>query len=174
MDYVRFYLIEPVMFLLRIETILYEALPQAVWWGVFLLIIGIIAFRSLARNIKFPARRRGHQHGERLSRARTWSRWIELSSRGNYSKWLLARHLANLTVKTIAHQERLSPEQFRTNLIAGEADLPPHVMEYLQVGLGSPSFRHYSDLLALFKTRKTRSPLEIDLEGIVDFLETKF
>jgi hypothetical protein len=174
MDFVRLYLIEPIIYILRIENILYEALPQAVWWGIFLLIVGVIAFRSLVRNVLYPAKIKENLRGEHSSRARTWSRWIELSQRGNYSKWLLARHLANLAVRIIAHQDRLSPEKVRKNLVDSESNLPPQVLAYFQVGLGSPSFRHYSDLLALFNSSRTMSPLEIDPEIIVNYLENNF
>ena len=178
-DYVRMYILAPVLYALRIERIIYEALPQAVWWGIFLLILLVIAIRTLMRSYKpIPVDIRNVEE-QHFSRARTWSRWIWISRRGNYSKWLLARHFAELALNLQSYQERQSLEQIRAQILSGKADISPAILDYFQVGLDTPSFRHYSELLARLKSTRHKSstlplsPLNLDPEIIVQYLETK-
>jgi len=146
-DYVHRYILAPVLYTLRIERILYEAFPQPVWWGIFLFVLAVIAIRSLLRGYQSTSVDAGSLNEDRMSRARSWSRWIEMSYRGNYSKWLLARHLADLASNILVYQERQPLERIRARIMNSEADIPPDIQDYLQIGLNMPSFRHYSEFL---------------------------
>lgn len=172
MDLVRTYLLEPLVYALRIERLLVRLLPQAVWWGAFLLLLAFFAVRSL-RYKRNPVSRRAYARPQSLGQARTWSRMVRLSRRGNYSKWLLARNVSELAVAMIAHQERLTPAQTRVALRAGKVKLPPEVWAYLQVGLDAPSFPHYADFLSRLRSARHPSALDLDLEVILTYLEDK-
>ena len=58
-------------------------------------------------------------------------------------------------------------------LKTGAIALPPGIQEYVQLGLDSPSFRHYTDFLAYMRAARHIAPLELDPEVIIRFLENK-
>lgn len=172
-DSVSTYVITPAVYAFRIARIIYEALPQAVWWVVFLSILTLVAVRNLLRQLRITAPPPELVREERPSRARLWSRWLEFYQKGDYSRWLLARNLSKLTLEIFAHQERQSLEQARERLLTGKIHLPPEVQAYIQIGLAAPSFRHYTDLLALLRSTRSDSPLDLDPERIIEYLETR-
>ncbi|MBN1148038.1 MAG: hypothetical protein JXA78_12340 [Anaerolineales bacterium] len=165
------YIIAPATYAWRIVTIIYEALPQVVWWVIFLAILATVAARNLARHLRLAGPAPLPIQEQRLSRARLWARWLELSEKGDYSKWLLARNLARLALEIFAHQERQSLEQTREHLQSGKVRLPPDIQAYIQVGLEAPSFRHYTDILALLHSTHSVSPLDLNPERVIEFLE---
>lgn len=172
-DSVSKYVILPFTYLWRMIEIIYEALPQAFWWVIFLLILSTVALRNVLRHFRLSGPAPLPIQEQRISRARSWARWLELSGKGDYSQWLLARNLARLTLDIFAHQERQSPEQARAHLQGGKYRLPPEILAYIQVGLDAPSFRHYTDLLALLHSTRSASPLDLDPEKIIEFLENR-
>ncbi len=200
MDYIHKYILLPTLYILKIGNVIYEALPQAIWWGIFLIILAVIALGSLLRGHKSSSDRTKVLEEEFYSRARSWTRWFFMSHRGHYSKWLLARHLSDLTIQVLAYQDRQTPEQIRARILDGELDIPSTIWNYLQVGLNTPSFRHYSEFLNkrswirlstrfwitrciskiprignVFSIERTisPSPLDLDPEIIIQFLETR-
>jgi hypothetical protein len=171
-DSVRKYLLEPLIYAYRIERILYEALPQALWWGIFILVLAAIALRSLRIDPAPPTRTRTSS-GARPSRARAWRQAIAGTARGHYSRWLLAREIADLALHIVAHQERITHAQARIQLKSGAITLPPGIQEYIQMGLDSPSFRHYTDFLAYMRSTRHSAPLELDPEVVIEYLENR-
>jgi hypothetical protein len=172
-DAIRHFLIAPLIYTYRFFRIIYEALPQVAWWVVFLLLLVLLAVRSILRYLKFSPRLPGAGQDDRLSRARCWSHWLQVSRQGDYSRWLLARNIAKLALEILAHQERRSLEQTRQLMQAGKIHLPPEVHAYLRVGLDAPSFRHYSEFLNLLRSTRSASPLDLDPEVVIRYLETR-
>ena len=170
MGSVRRYLLEPMIFAYRIERLIYEALPQALWWGIFIFILLIIALRSMRLEPVSLSRNQSKKE-LRPSRAQTWRQMVAGTGHGSYSRWLLAREIADLTLRVIAHQERISVGQARNQLKSGVIQLPPGIMEYVQMGLDAPSFRQYTDFLAYLRSGRHSPPLELDPEVIIAYLE---
>lgn len=171
-DYVRAYVLDPFIYLYRIVGLVYRALPQALWWGLFLLVLIFIAIRSLRGEREVNPRKKP-EPASRASRALVWANLLRSAGRGNYSRWLLAREMGNLTLRIIAHQERLSPGQARNLLQSGKITLPPGIQEYVAMGLDAPSFRHYSDLLVYMRANRYRPPQEIAPETMIEYLENR-
>lgn len=171
---VREYLVKPVIYTFRLAQVLYESLPQMVWWGVLLLFLAIFTIRLLSEKLGSTSSGSAQIVEGRLSRATAWSRWFDRSRRGDYSRWLVARQLTSLAVDLFALQERLPTDQVRQYLREGRLALPPEVQAYLEMGLDIPSYRHYSDLLSLFRSSHTASPLDQDPEIVVRFLEDRY
>jgi hypothetical protein len=170
-DAIRHFLIEPLFYFYRFFQILYVAMPQIVWWILFLVLLALLAARTLFRHIKITPVRQQPVQADRLSRARAWSHWLEISDQGDYSRWLLARNMAKLALEILAHQERQSLEEAQQLIRAGKIRLPVEVQAYFQIGLDAPSFRHYSEFLTLLRSTRSASPLDLDPEIIVQYLE---
>ena len=170
MESVRSYILEPMVFAYRIERLIYEALPQGFWWGLFILVLVIIALRSIKfEPLALP--RKQPKDEQRQSRAQDWRQLVASTGRGSYSRWLLAREIADLTLRVIAHQERISLGQARNQLKSGQIQLPPEIQAYVQMGLDAPSFRQYTDFLAYLRSSPRSAPLEMDPEIIIEYLE---
>jgi hypothetical protein len=172
-DTIRHFLLAPLFYIYRFFQIIYEAMPQFAWWIAFLLILVLLAVRSLLPHMKITPRRQKPIEADHLSRARAWSHWLEISNQGDYSRWLLARNMARLALGIMAHQERQSLEQTRQLIQTGKIRLPAEVRAYFQVGLDAPSFRHYSEFLTLLRSTRSASPLDLDPEIVIQYLEDR-
>ena len=172
MEVVRRYLLEPMIFAFRIERLIYEALPQALWWGLFIGILAIIALRSMKlKPVSFIGKQPKKE--KRPSRAQAWRRLVTGTDRGTYNRWLLAREIADLTLRVIAHQERISVGQARNQLKSGLIQLPAEIQGYVEMGLDAPSFRQYTDFLAYMRSNRQSAPLDLDPEIIIEYLENR-
>ena len=165
-------ILAPMVYLYQIGSLLYRALPQAIWWGVLVLFLTLIAWKTLVRR-RWTYQPQMSLVGESLSRAQSWTRWVERMPQGDYSRWLFARQVADLVVSLIAQRERLSNEQARQAIKTGRVKLPPEILVYLQLGLDAPSFRHYSEYVQRYRYASGASPFDLDPQSIVTFLENE-
>lgn len=172
-DLVGVYLIAPFIYAFRLVKLVIDAAPQVLWWGALLLLLVIIAFRSISVRWSSGSKMGDPPEEGRLSRTVTWSRLFKMAGKGDYSRWLLARQLAELTLELFAFQERLPLQEARKELLRHGVDLSPEILDYLETGWDVPSFRHYADLLNRWRFSQKRFPLDIDPEVIVDYLESE-
>ena len=173
MDPVRTYLIEPLIYALRIESLIYQAIPEWFWWSLFLIFLGVVAIRSLNLEPKRPSRTRKNNR-DHSGRANDWREMVLGTERGRYSRWLLAREVAHLTLDVISHQERTTRGQARNLIKAGQVQLPAEFHDYVIVGLDSPSYRRYTDFLAYLRSSRHAEPLDIEPEVIIEYLENLY
>jgi hypothetical protein len=153
--------------------LLYESLPQLPLWILFLVLVGVIAVRSLMRR-PGAVRKRVEPDVEPRGQVRVLARWIERASRGEYFRWSLAQHLGGLAWEIMAQREHTTSAQLKGRLSASDLDLPPVVEAYLQ----SDRLARHSALAGLLVTIRDRlgtgdrSPaLDPDLVQVVEFLE---
>ncbi len=170
-DFVGYVFVTPFLYLFWVGRLIFEAIPQIITWGLFLVIALTIALYSLLKH-RPPLRRSQRAfktaHQERIE---TWLKLIERTDQETYYQWQLAQHLRKLTLAILAHDERLPTRQIQQRLTEGELDIPPEIEAYLQASL--TSFSHLSDLIPRSRLRKTASPLDPDLEQIAQFLEKR-
>ena len=125
--------IVPLLFLWWVARVLYESIPQALLWGIFVAIAVPLIAKSLAwRAAPLPtavpqAGTRGH--------VADWSRWLRDSSRDDHARWQLAQRLSQLAVEALALREQCSPQEINRRLQNGSLDLPPDLRAYLRAGL---------------------------------------
>lgn len=170
-DFVRETLVDPILYIIWIVQLAVGMLSQALIWAVFLLIFLFLAIRSLWQIS--PAATKTHTpETRRRGRVGVWQRWIDLASRDRYSKWRLARHLGDLSVDVLAHESRLTPEEVREQVSAGQLTAKPEVLNYLSAAVSTQTLRDYITLdERRFGTPTSR--LDIDLEQIAQFLEAQ-
>lgn len=150
-----------------------DSLPQPILWVMFIVIAIIIAVRSLLIRRSTPEAT-SEAMKLRMGRVHNLMHAINRSSEGLYFKWRLAQHLLGLTVNTLAHQERTSPNLMRERLKSGGLDAPSEIEAYLLAGL-TPVLSTPSNLLsrlrqAIMPTHRI-SPLDLDPEKVIQFLE---
>lgn len=189
MELVRTYFLSPILHTTRIIKIIYDGFPKEICWGISLVFLAIIAIRSLMNYFQPQTAYKIPVNESPQSRAKTWSNWVVLSRRGNYSKWLLARHLTELFLEVLATQEKQSSEIVKSRIMNGEYNIPPEIEAYLQAGLSAQSFQQYTQYLGnrlllrwinsypIFRQIRNSvlpSPLNLDPAIMVEFIENQY
>ncbi|MGD2040942.1 MAG: hypothetical protein PVH11_08955 [Anaerolineae bacterium] len=153
--------------------LLYESLPQLPLWILLLLLLVVIALRSLVRR-PGTVRQQVEPDVEPQGQVRVLARWIERASRGEYFRWSLAQHLGGLAWEIMAQREHTTPAQLKGRRSAGDLDLPPVVEAYLL----SDQLPRHSAMASLLATIRDRlgiggRPLALDpdLVQVIEFLE---
>ncbi len=147
--------------------------PQPVLWFILLLIACIfLADSTLGR----PRRRRGDREVEtpRHGRVGEWGQWLRQAKRRphqDFYRWRLAKNLSMLAMDVLSHGERAGPEQGGPSDGEEVAALPADVQAYLQAGQTVVPFRRFAFLRRVLRLRSEFSPLDLDPERVVGFLE---
>jgi hypothetical protein len=155
----------PLLFLWWVAQVFYQSIPQALLWGVFV----VIAVLLVAKNFPAgsaplpPSAPQSVAHG----RVAEWSRWLHDSRRDDHSRWRLAQKLSLLAIETLAFREQCSPQEIGRQLRDGSLDIPPQVRDYLQAGSAPFTPR----LRRRFGQPAQADPLATDPQLMIDYLE---
>lgn len=174
LDTVRKFIVAPLLPLLQVGQLLFQTIPQALLWTLGLLVAVAIALRSLAWRAR-PTPRKGGAVIAHTGPVQTWVRWFQQQEQGDYFKKRLAHRLGQLAVQALAPYERLTAHQARRLL--DHLNAPPEVRAYLQAGFEpeppalAARFGFLARLRNLMRMRKQRSPLDLDPDEVVQFLE---
>jgi len=171
-DFFGKYILEPMILLYRISLLIIKALPQAIWWGIFVFVLGLLTLQIFRPKVN-PVIRKRQVEDERISRARFWTRMTGLETHGDYSKWLLSRQAAKLVVEIIAHQERLTLGQACNYIQEKKITLPADIRDYVEIGLNIPTFNQYSEMYSTQGPNMSPLPLDLDPEILVEYLENR-
>ena len=171
-DWVQETLVTPLLYVVWLAQLLLASIPQALLWAVFLVLLLRVAAGSLrsggpARPVR-PAYRALAQRG----RVQTLARWIH-STRREYFKRQLARHLGEMAVQVTRPHELLMPSEISAALRSGQVDAPPDILAYFRAGLDmySRPAGLLSRLARFARKQAPTSPLDLELEQVVRFLE---
>ncbi|HEX9924129.1 MAG TPA: hypothetical protein VGD99_15845 [Anaerolineae bacterium] len=165
-------ILPPLLYGYWIGRLLLAAVPEAIFWGVFTALAALIVIRSMVKQpppLRWPRRAIPERHQERVE---SWLKLLERARQETYYQWQLARSLRQLALAMVAHQEQLTIKQTQQRLLAGQLDLPPDVAAYLLASLSS--FSYLSDLPPSAGPGSTGSPLDLEPERLVEFLEKQF
>jgi len=166
-EYTR-HLIMPFLFIVWVGQLLFETIPQAIIWGLFVAIALLIAGCSLfKRSALSPTAPRLQPPPE--GRIESWARLIEQSKQETYYRWQLAQPLQELAIDVLAYRQRSTPRQIKQQLVGNPLDLPPEIQAYLQASM--TSFSHLLADRSRFRPGSAPTPLDLALEEIVQYLE---
>lgn len=171
-DLVRSILVPPVLYAFWMARIVYQTLPQLFWWGLVMLILLLIAARSLTLRSN-STKSTESAHRTRESRLDMWTKWIDQTRKGGYFRWYLAHELGRLYLSVLASRERLTNDQALTRLVNKKTGLPPDVQAYVETGLDARQSFTFGDLGGKLPFRSKSSPLDLELEEIIEILESK-
>jgi hypothetical protein len=168
-QFVREVIVIPFLYLLWIGRFLFEAVPQAVLWAVFSMILMLIMLMSFSTNRKSEPQRY-KQTAAAQGRIEPWLELIQKAERDAYFKWRLAQGLQKLALDMLAHQADLPLKQVRQQLKDGELSLPPAVLAYFQASL--KSLGYLAVPRRFFSSKAETSPLDLDPAQVVQCLES--
>ncbi len=157
----------PLLFLWWAAQVVYESIPQALLWGVFVAIAVLLVAKSFPWSTA-PLPPVASQ-AVLLGRVADWSRWLSKSSRDDYSRWRLAQRLSQLAVEMLAFREQCSPQEISRRLKNGSLDIPPQLRAYLHAG--STPYTPKPRLRRRFGRPAQAVPLATDPQLVIDYLE---
>jgi hypothetical protein len=165
-DFVREKVIIPFLKVLRF----FDDLPQDLIWFFFIGVILFFAYKTLIKwkMAGFKSRRTPVVNPGQIE---VLAELMRKANQGDYFRERLAQYLGDLTLKILAHRERLTPEMIKERLKSGTLDVPPEILLYLQAGLLWDSPHHRKREKMHLRSTAHDSPLDLDPKRIVQFLE---
>jgi hypothetical protein len=129
---VREVVVIPLLYLLWLTRVLFESVPQVVWWVGFLAIAALVAWSSLAGPRPAPPARQPAP----LLRApvAAWAGRFQRAADDRDARWLLAQRLGQLALELLATQEQRAAQGLWQYLRDESSDIPPAVRAYLLAG----------------------------------------
>ena len=176
-------IVVPLLYFLWLGRLLWQSLPQALLWILFLALGLYLAAKSLSvgrdrthrmRPVRKPAIDEAGYPGS----VAVWARRVELAGRREYYRWYLAQHLGRLAQEVLAYRARLAPDQVKSHQVLREdrLDVPPEIRAYFEAGqqLTPPRrvrFPRLSRLASRLRSPAESPPLDLDPERAIRFLE---
>jgi hypothetical protein len=161
--FVRDVIVIPLFYVFWLLRLLFESISQVLLWGLFVVVVVIVAGRSLVKRV--PRLQGRPVEERRRGRVEEWLRLIQQTKQGAFGKWRLANALGQLAVEVLAGEERLEPKEIRRRLENGTLDVPPEIRAYLQSRMPVASAQRHA------RPRARATDSDPDLERIVQFLE---
>jgi hypothetical protein len=159
-DVVYQVLIVPLAYMLWVLGLYYSLIPQWVQWALLVAALLLVVLWNLLPDIRFSPRRETRRHrppGEVESLAN----WIVRARHGNYFKWQIANRFGRIA-------RRLND----VSGPGGRQHSPDEAVEsYLDAGTNY-SFVDFLRPRNRFE-RLSRTPLDIDLRRVADYLESQ-
>jgi hypothetical protein len=162
--------IVPAAYILWLAGLLYESLPQIVWWAAVLLLAAWIVAGSLLPKETFSERKPpGPQPVQ--GPVESLAHWIRRTRGGTYYKWLVAHRLGKLAHQMLAQREGNRPRPMFSPLAGADWQPGPELQEYLETGLHG-SFADFPGGRKLAGPAG-RTPLDLEIAEAIEFLESK-
>jgi len=151
----------------------FRSIPQAFLWMLFL---GLVTALAIARLVRLSGTSPERIEGPPDLPGPVWrmAQTIRLSGEGPYTKWRLARYLAELAAEEFEHCGLPLPDLKKQEWPLDEVDAPPEVVAYLKAGLIGRSWEPDNPstwLRSHLGRDRTLGPLDADLRAVVRFLE---
>jgi len=164
-------IVVPLLLLWWTARVLYESIPQALLWGVFVAIAVLLVAKNFPRG-SAPLLPVAPQTVV-LGRVADWSRWLHNAHRDDHSRWQLAQRLAQLATETLAFREQCEPQEISRRLHDGSLDIPPQIRAYLHAGNTPywPQPSQHRRFGRLTPARARADPLAIDPQLVIEYLE---
>jgi len=169
--FVREIIVIPILYVFWIGRFLFLTIPQTLLWNVFFAIFLLIMAVGLIERKK-PNPKKMNIKEDYPGRIEEWARLISKASQHNYFKWRLAQRLQKVTLRAIAHNRGQTVKQTRWQLREGSLNLPSDLHAYFLASVQSLS--HLSPQKRFFATRPKPSPLDLDLNRVIQFLDTLY
>jgi hypothetical protein len=160
----RDYIIIPVAKYFWFMKGVYNSFPQAEYW-VFLLVVVVLMLGYAMFNTDWASRSRRERYHLYPGEVQQLAYWIARSRKSIYSRWHLARRLADLSLEIL---ESLGSNVKRTRQLTGPGwNPPPDVRKYLETALRTS----YADF-AKRSASESESSLDANAQLVIEYLES--
>lgn len=149
--------------------LLYRSFSQGTWWWVIVFLVLFMLAFSLAAQPSFRPRMLLKTKPP-LGSVESFAIWIRKAEKGIYFKWLVANRLGKLAYQILLHRESGRPRSVFAPLLGNDWEPSKELRQYLETGLHG-SFADFPHAGNLSRTQHT--PLDLDVNEAVDFLESQ-
>ena len=164
-----------IWWLLWYTNLVLKSIPQVACWALFLCLAAAMAIASLLGQGKaqpggkeMPAPQGGPVRRLMLS--------IQRAGEGYYFRWRLAGQLSERIIEAMATGDPTVTGARRQWWASNSRDVPPKIRAYVEAALWGGFWRPdgmRSRLRRAFSSDQAASPLDLDLETVVQFLESQ-
>jgi hypothetical protein len=157
-------IILPIAKFLWLAKGVYGSIPEAESWVFVLIIVGLIFLFVLLRT-EWTDREVAEKRSPFLGDVQQLSFWIDRGRKGSYSRWHLARRLADLALEIL---DSRGANVKATRRLSGPGwNPPPGVQRYLETALHT-TYADYSRNSAT----ESDSSLDADVSSVIAYLES--
>lgn len=160
--------IVPLAYVWWLLTLYYHLLPQAVIWIVLIFVILFAALRGLLLEIPF-GRRVPLKRKKSPGPIESLSVLVQKSSEGSYYKWSVANRLGRAARELLDQREGRQLKQKVLRLTGRGWNPPQDVSAYLEAGVNGT----FADYPKRSWSRSPRTPLDMDLQQVIEHLESE-
>lgn len=122
-------------YLLWLGNLVFRALPQQLFWVLFVCAALAIAAASLAGRRR-KHRRQPAEEPDRVGRVLLMAHAVRRTDQGDYFKWRLARYLGGLAAEAVTSHGLTVADDRLDRLRGLSTDISPELMAYFEQGLG--------------------------------------
>ena len=162
-------LIRPVLYVLWILGLYYDALPQILWW-ILIVAASLWFIMGSLRPEQKPRPRKTDPPFMGCGQVESLALWLTKVPRGGYVKWLVAQRLGKLARDLLTFRERRNPPSAREALRGADWNPPEEVASYLEAGLIG-SFADFPQPRWPFE-RPRPTPLDLNPHEALEFIES--
>lgn len=151
---------------------LIEAIPDVVWWGIFILVLLVIIlkqFSGISNDLQITVNYSDKQSDSLF----TWNKRSFFRPVNAYQRWKLERRVSELAIEILADENRTSIEHTKQNILEGKLELPAEVLKIIQSGLSPDRYIPPRKTIILFNRKRLSSHSNFGIEQVLDFLETR-
>lgn len=165
----------PALYVLWVLDLASRTVSQTILWVIFVALATIILARSVIKSGQSKPKRSARAHRE-VGRVEELAQMLALAQKWKYSQWRLAHSMAELAAEIIAFRGQFTPEQIQEQFRDGTVETNPAMRAYFQAALTNLNTRQpgvLSNVIRQFRAQEPPSPLDLDSEQVVRFLEEK-
>ena len=170
-DAIQSIIIEPLLYFFWGVGIFYRSVPQFWLWVSLLGIVFFILLSPFLEDLP-RLRRRGKKEPQLPGPIESMAETLKSSDKGVYFKWVVANRLGKTVRDWVVYQNRVDKRWQANDLERIGWDAPAEVHKYLDVGLNG-SFADYPRPRIPFIQKRAKTPLDIDPNEVLDFLENE-
>jgi len=145
-----------------------QVIPQSAYWVFTITSLGFVVLWIQFRN-QILGKSKNENIPSNSGSVQNFAADISQSGKSNFFKWVIANHLANLTLKILDQQNGFDGEKSR-NFLTSNWNPPQGVRKYLEAGLHNSFVAYHNKRRLLRKQDKT--PFELDLSLVIDYIES--
>ncbi|MBN1667818.1 MAG: hypothetical protein JW862_12045 [Anaerolineales bacterium] len=147
-----------------------QVVPELAYWWALVTMLLLAALRATFRRMG-PEKMSGKPAAEQSGPVEQLAYHLERVGQGNYFKWFVAHRLGELA-REILKRRTVNDVPPQHDLAGPEWSPPPAVQRYLETGLHT-SFIQLPRRRFWFWKRPAKTPLDIQIDPVIDYLESQ-
>ncbi len=164
-------IIQPLQYLLWGADILYRSVPQFWIWVAMSAVIFFILLSPFLEDLP-PIPKRHKKEPPVQGPVESMAESLKQADKGIYFRWSVANRIGKIMRDWLAYRERLDKRWQANDLVRLDGQVSPDVYQYLDAGLNG-SFADFPRSRLPFFQKKTKTPLDLDPNLVLDTLETE-